>query len=107
MKILRPAAVRFAAIAALAVVAGCPEEQPEPTDDVQRDDAQSVDVQADAPRPTPDVPGDAVAFESADATAGELGAPCFDSSDCASGYCIAGPDGLLCTQTCLESCPDG
>ena len=93
----------------IAVVAmgGCPseaEEAPEDTAQAGADvpfaggDLASVDSQA---------VGDAVPYEPSDASAGSFGAACSDSADCASGYCIKGPDGLVCTQTCLETCPDG
>ncbi|MFH1532432.1 MAG: MopE-related protein [Pseudomonadota bacterium] len=49
--------------------------------------------------------------EPGDESTGELPpdpwAPCTDNSDCPSGYCVHGPDGNVCTQTCLEECPDG
>jgi len=33
--------------------------------------------------------------------------PCGENGDCESGYCIEGYDGLVCTESCIESCPDG
>ena len=48
-----------------------------------------------------------VAFDGQTGGEGELGAPCFSNNDCHSGYCIEGPDGLLCTKTCVDDCPDG
>jgi len=36
-----------------------------------------------------------------------FGCPCESNGDCASGYCVEGPQGFVCTQTCLEDCPDG
>ena len=36
-----------------------------------------------------------------------LGAPCNDNDDCGWGYCIEGPDGSVCTHTCVEDCPQG
>jgi len=38
---------------------------------------------------------------------GELGAACFANPDCASGYCIDGPDGPICSRTCVDTCPEG
>lgn len=38
---------------------------------------------------------------------GEFGAPCTSNDDCISGYCIEGLDGYICTQICMEDCPDG
>jgi len=38
---------------------------------------------------------------------GEFGAPCTSNDDCISGYCIEGLDGYICTQICMEDCPEG
>jgi hypothetical protein len=38
---------------------------------------------------------------------GEFGAACDGPTDCFSGYCLPGPDGDVCTKTCLDTCPDG
>jgi streptogramin lyase len=37
----------------------------------------------------------------------ELGKPCEDQSGCEFGYCVEGPNGGVCTQTCIEDCPAG
>jgi streptogramin lyase len=36
-----------------------------------------------------------------------IGTPCNDNDDCGWGYCIEGPDGKVCTQTCTDECPSG
>jgi streptogramin lyase len=36
-----------------------------------------------------------------------MGTPCNDNDDCGSGYCIQGPDGKVCTHTCIDGCPAG
>jgi len=36
-----------------------------------------------------------------------IGTPCNDNDDCGFGYCIEGPDGKICTHTCMEDCPPG
>ncbi len=38
---------------------------------------------------------------------GEFGAPCADNSDCNSEFCIESFDGSVCTETCLDDCPNG
>ncbi len=38
---------------------------------------------------------------------GEFGDPCDGNGDCESGWCVASPDGLRCTQGCDNGCPDG
>ena len=36
-----------------------------------------------------------------------FGCPCDANDDCASGFCVPGPVGDVCTQECIEECPDG
>ncbi|MHA1741943.1 MAG: MopE-related protein [Candidatus Thorarchaeota archaeon] len=36
-----------------------------------------------------------------------IGQPCNDNSDCKGGYCIEGPDGKVCTHSCVVDCPAG
>ena len=36
-----------------------------------------------------------------------FGCPCLGNDDCLSGYCVEGTNGGICTQTCMEECPDG
>ena len=38
---------------------------------------------------------------------GVFGAMCSVPDDCNSGYCIDGPEGPMCSRTCIDSCPDG
>ena len=38
---------------------------------------------------------------------GEFGWPCTDGSQCASDYCVETPSGQVCTDVCIETCPDG
>ena len=38
---------------------------------------------------------------------GGLGDPCTDMDDCDSGFCLATPEGSVCTYTCVEECPSG
>jgi len=33
--------------------------------------------------------------------------PCLGNTDCESGYCVAGPDGKVCAEPCVEECPKG
>jgi len=37
----------------------------------------------------------------------QVGAPCNSNDDCASGYCVPGEDGWVCTVPCVENCPNG
>lgn len=41
----------------------------------------------------------------ADALTGGFGAPCLTGDDCQSGYCIETPDGHVCTEPCVDTCP--
>ncbi len=36
-----------------------------------------------------------------------LGLPCADHADCGEGWCVEGPDGTVCTVTCVDRCPEG
>ncbi len=36
---------------------------------------------------------------------GTFGAPCNNNTDCDSSLCVQTPDGKVCSQTCVESCP--
>ena len=38
---------------------------------------------------------------------GEFGAPCNGNPDCFSGWCVEGPQGYICTETCTETCDAG
>ncbi len=38
---------------------------------------------------------------------GHFGAPCTANDECLSGWCIESYQGTICTQECLESCPEG
>jgi len=42
-----------------------------------------------------------------DVTGIGVGQPCVQNADCAGGYCIEGFEGSICTQVCLDECPDG
>ena len=33
--------------------------------------------------------------------------PCTSNEDCASGWCVQGPTGFVCTQPCIDECPFG
>ncbi len=35
-----------------------------------------------------------------------FGCPCGDNGDCESGFCVEGPFGGICTEQCLEECPE-
>ena len=41
-----------------------------------------------------------------DVVPGGFGWPCATGADCFSGFCIQTTDGKLCTQACVEECPD-
>jgi hypothetical protein len=37
----------------------------------------------------------------------QFGEPCVSNEDCETGYCVQGPQGGVCTRTCLTDCPEG
>ncbi|MGM0575722.1 MAG: hypothetical protein ACQEXJ_08350 [Myxococcota bacterium] len=100
----------------LLALAGCGDDTPDPgtaadapvdtlTDEGSGDDG----VLPDGPTPDaePDAGPDLVGFDGQRQGEGELGDPCFQNSDCFSGYCIEAPGGLVCTELCQDSCPAG
>jgi len=40
-------------------------------------------------------------------TEGGFGWPCTENDDCLSGFCVMHLGGLVCTQVCVEECPEG
>ncbi|MFO0747272.1 MAG: MopE-related protein [Myxococcota bacterium] len=56
---------------------------------------------------TSDAADTAVDTSTGDIVAGEFGAPCQGNADCLSGYCVEGPDGFVCTRSCVDECDPG
>ena len=55
-----------------------------------------------------DIPATAGACEfAATPDAGQPGAACSDPADCDSGLCVEGPEGKICSRTCIDCCPNG
>ena len=82
----------------------------EPDDDLGEpaEDAASDGEGGDAAAGPGDVPADQVDDEVVEGPpAGSPGSPCEGPEDCFSGYCVDGPDGLVCTATCTDECPAG
>ncbi len=50
---------------------------------------------------------DAEPPDSSTQTLGAFLDPCERGSDCLSGFCVQAEDGLVCTRTCNDDCPDG
>ena len=59
----------------------------------------------DTGTPLVDAAVDAASFSCAEP--GGAGCPCEGNEDCASAYCVATGDGRVCTEPCVESCPEG
>ena len=38
---------------------------------------------------------------------GAFGWPCESNDECRDGWCVEAPDGRVCTETCIDACPDG
>jgi len=72
-----------------------PDEEPDgpvPVDGVVKDVAEDRGEEAfDVPQPDP----------------GQFGARCTSNNECASGLCIEGPEGYVCSRPCIEQCPEG
>ena len=54
-----------------------------------------------------DVPGKPDGDAGDDTPGGHLGDPCVDNADCAGHYCVEGFEGSICTEVCLDDCPEG
>ena len=87
-------------------------DQRTPPEDLLIDDRIATeDVSDTTPTPDTDVT-DAVADgdlgpDPCDAEDKPFGCPCENNGDCLSGFCIESFDGGLCSQECIEDCPDG
>ena len=57
--------------------------------------------------PTADGAGDLVSVGDAELVPGGFGWPCKANDECTSGWCVEGPDGNVCTESCIDSCPGG
>ena len=68
-------------------------ESGEDTSDVDTTDGEEVGTETGDPECTPG--------------AAEFGCPCTGNNDCASLYCLPLTVGLVCTEPCLEECPEG
>ncbi len=58
----------------------------------------------------PELPGDPdveIIEPDAEVVPGGFGWPCDSNDDCLSGYCVETEDGFVCTETCIEDCPQG
>lgn len=77
------------------------------TDDDAGDDVATIDTADDADEPDaePDIEPDTDDEDSGPCDT--LGCPCVDDVDCASGYCLDGPDGTrVCSELCSEGCSE-
>ena len=70
-------------------------------------DTNSKPEDKGGPQDTGDEEKDFYDDEDVPALPGEPGWPCEDNSDCNSLFCIEGPDGKVCAQPCVDSCPEG
>ena len=56
--------------------------------------------------PAPDIP-DTASEPDVTVENERFGKGCEEHADCAGGWCIEGPDGLVCTVECVDTCPAG
>ena len=54
-----------------------------------------------------DVAADVAPADCPEGEPGGFGCPCAGPADCASGFCVQGLEQFVCTETCIETCPDG
>ena len=99
----------------LLILTGCPNGDDD--EGTQDSDSDATEVQvaggetSDNSDPVPDATdGAEIDGDEPDSggkiTVEDFGEACADNSECESGWCVEGATSGLCTQTCLESCPD-
>ncbi|MFO0746289.1 MAG: MopE-related protein [Myxococcota bacterium] len=99
---------------ALTAIAACSGDTQGAVDTLGGDSAVATDIFVPVDVPTFDSAADSAAdaADSADSAPADVviqphqfGAPCVGNADCNSGYCVPGPHGDVCTQTCTSDCP--
>jgi hypothetical protein len=82
-------------------------EPPDTAEDVTDSTADTVNEEITVPDGTPIDTG------TSDDTQTDTGGPCTtfqcpceENADCDSGYCVTSDDGKICTEPCIDSCPD-
>ena len=77
-------------------------------------DAATIDAPAGLPETSPAIDiafdsgaEDAPPTEGCDREPRPFGCACAATAECASGLCVEGPDGSICSRTCDLDCPDG
>ncbi|MCC6622109.1 MAG: hypothetical protein IT385_12675 [Deltaproteobacteria bacterium] len=104
MKVLGTAQckLQFSCIVTLtAAVAACGDDDAGGQGDLDVTQEVAEVISFDAETSAPDVASEI------EVSPGGFGAPCVESGDCDSGYCIQSADGFTCTITCVEDCPTG
>jgi hypothetical protein len=110
-------------VSAVAALVACGEDRIAPGEPEGDADATPADIAAPdtgvedtGPDAAPDAgPGDAGAPDATpdvtppDVSGGGIGDPCASEADCASGFCVPGAAGGVCSEGCIDSsaCPDG
>ncbi len=118
-------AVRLAMVAALLTSVACGSDPESPSTDTASADtggtdtgAIDTDQQTDTNKPdTSSTDTGSVDTDQGDAGTDEdtsgsqcpggFGCPCSNNGDCDTSQCIETPEGNVCTQTCIETCPGG
>ena len=78
-----------------------PGDTPAPVDGTVTDTPSTPDSTEDSAQPQDTAVADTAICE------GCFGWPCADNDDCNSGWCLDGPDGKVCSETCDGDCPEG
>ena len=94
----------LALVLALVLVACSSDPSPAPADVTPPDVVDEPDDVFDEPDTVDVAPSDVVEDVSREINETDYGQPCRRNSDCSTGYCVPGPDGLICTRPCLDEC---
>ena len=109
MRTLRTTCFLVFSIPLFTIVACGSDSDPGTGADTGVEDAANVDTGGGTDLIEDSGTGDAGSSETGDDSGGELrdfGETCVSNEDCASGFCVAGRTGFVCTVLCGEGCPE-
>ena len=97
----------FFALAMAAGLTGCPATGAPPSTSPGQTTGSQSDAGVFVPGDTAHDTGAGGADAGAPKTVADFDEPCTSNEDCESGWCVDGPLGFVCSQTCIDECPAG
>ena len=86
--------------------APAPDQAATPDQSVGPDQGSKADQSSSEDSGLPNPDASSQADMPAPACPGAMGCSCAENSDCVSGFCVPSGDGPVCSQTCVDECPD-